>query len=355
MARFDREGGPLDVRSTGRGRGLTAQHLALALALGLGLGGVGGCRKAEIKDFVPGEKPAHLVKLELQTDWYAQAEHGGFYEAVAKGYYRDVGLEVNIRQAGPGIAIGQLLATGRIQFAIARGDEVIVQVARDIPIVAVAAQMEHDPQALLLHRESPVKSFQDLQGKAVMTTPGANWIAYVQKTQHIRFSVIPMTFGMAQFMVDPNYIQQCFVTNEPYYVEKNGGHARTLLLSESGFDPYRLLVGNADFVKSHPNITRAFVAASIRGWKEYLYGDPGPANRMILSRNVQMNEDFIGFGIRAMRQYHLVDGDAAKGEAIGRLSHARLQEQIDALQSLGVLDRKITPDDVADFRFTDSN
>lgn len=328
---------------------------ALTVALALGLAGLGGCRKVEIKDFTPGEKPAKLVRIELQTDWYAQAEHGGFYEALALGYYRDVGLDVNIRQAGPGIAVGQALATGRIQFAIGRGDESIVQVARDIPIVAVAAQMEHDPQALLLHSESPVKSFKDLQGKALMTSPGANWIAYVQQTQHITFSVIPLTFGMAQFMVDPNFIQQCFVTNEPYYVERNGGHARTLLLSESGFDPYRLIIGNAAFVKAHPNITRAFVQASIRGWKEYLYGDPTPANRLIIGRNVQMNDDFVAYSIRAMKQYHLVEGDAAKGEAIGRLSHARLQQQIDALQSLGVLDRKITPDDVADFRFTDSN
>ncbi len=312
------------------------------------------CQKPpSVQDLIPGRTGQPLVKIAVQTDWYAQADHGGFYQAVAKGYYREVGLDVTIRQAGPGLATGQLLASGRVQFAIGRGDEALVQVARDIPIVVVAAQMEHDPLALLIHAESPVKSFHDLQGKAVMTSPGANWIAYVQLTQHVNFSVIPLNFGMAQFMVDPNYIQQCFVTNEPYYVEKNGGHARTILIAESGFDPYRVITGNADFVKAHPNITRAFVEATLRGYRDYMYGDPTPGNRLIMAANVQMNEDFIGYGIRAIKAHHLLEGDPAKGDAIGRISRRRLQEQIDALQKIGALDRIITPDEVADFRFTE--
>jgi NitT/TauT family transport system substrate-binding protein len=309
-------------------------------------------RSASMPDLVPGRTGQPLARIILQTDWYAQADHGGFYQALAKGYYREVGLDVTIRPAGPGLATGQLLSTGRVQFAIGRGDEALVQVARDIPIVVVAAQMEHDPLALLIHAESPVKSFQDLQGKAVMTSPGANWIAYVQLTQHVKFSVIPLNFGMAQFMVDPNYIQQCFVTNEPYYVERNGGHARTILIAESGFDPYRVIMGNADFVKAHPNITRAFVEATLRGYRDYIYGDPTPGNRLIMAANVQMNEDFIAYGIRAIKAHHLLEGDPAKGDAIGRISRRRLQEQIDALQKIGALDRTVTPDEVADFRFT---
>ncbi len=314
---------------------------------------LGACGKVPKPDLPPGLAHPPLIKITLQTDWYAQPEHGGFYQALAKGFYREVGLDVTIRQAGPGIAVGQSLASGRLEFSIGRGDEAIVQAARDIPVVVVAAQMEHDPLAIMVHQESPVRSFRDLQGRAVMTTPGANWIQYLQLTQHIHFSVIPLNFGMAQFMVDPHFIQQCFVTNEPYYVERNGGHARTLLLADSGFDPYRVIMGNADFVRTHPRLTRAFVQASLRGYRDYLEGDPAPGNRLILAANVQMNEDLADYGIRAMKAYHLVEGDAAKGEAIGRLSRRRLQEQIDALQKIGALDRTVTPDEVADFRFTE--
>ena len=226
-----------------------------------------------------------------------------------------------------------------------------MQVARDIPVVVVAAQMQHDPLSLLVHAESPVKSFADLQGHSVMTTPGANWVAYVQNRYHVQFSIIPLNFGMAQFMADPGFIQQCFLTNEPYYVEKNGGHPRVIPLYESGFDPYRVLMGNAAFVAKHPDITRAFVQACLRGWKDYLYGDPAPAFAEIARRNVQMTPDFLAFSYRAMKKYRLVEGDDATGGLICKLSRKRLQGQIDALQELGVLDRSVSVDEVANMSF----
>jgi NitT/TauT family transport system substrate-binding protein len=288
----------------------------------------------------------YLTKVTLQTDWYAQAEHGGFYQALAKGFYRDVGLDVKIDQGGPSVPVGLKLATGVVQFAYGRGDEAIVEVARDIPVVVIGAAMQHDPEALLLHDESPVKSFKDLHGRSVMTVPGANWVTFVQMKYHIKFNIIPLNFGMAQFMADPQFIQQCFVTNEPYYVEKNGGHPRTILLSETGFDPYRVIVGNADYVARHPDIARAFVQASIRGWIDYLSADPAPANRQIEALNLQMTPDFIAYARDKMKEYRLVAGDAAKDESIGCLSRRRIQEQIDALQQLGALDRPLQVADV---------
>lgn len=319
-------------------------------ALSIVLAALSSCRKAP--EPIDIEELQKVPKITLQMDWYAQAEHGGYYMALVKGYYKEAGLDVTIREAGPGVAGGMRLASGGPIFGIGRGDEAIVEAARDIPVIMIAAQMQHDPQALLIHAGSPVNSFKDLNGRAIMTVPGANWIAYVQRTFHIQFSIIPMNFGMAQFMADPNFIQQCFVTNEPYYVEKNGGHAKTLLLADSGFDPYRVLMGNADYVAKHRDATRAFVQASIRGWKEYLYGDPTPAFREIAARNIQMTPDFLEFSYRAMKEKRLVDGDPSKGEAIGVLSRKRLQEQIDALQNLGVLDRTVKVDEVADLRFT---
>jgi NitT/TauT family transport system substrate-binding protein len=308
-----------------------------------------GCRRpAERRDPASGRV---LTRIVLQTDWYAQAEHGGFYQALAKGYYREAGLDVAIDQGGPMVPVGLKLATNLAQFAVGRGDETIVDAAREVPFVVVAAIMQHDPLALLLHQENPVRSFRDLDGKEVMTVPGANWITYLEKSYHIRFSIIPLNFGMAQFMADPNFIQQCFLTNEPYYVEKNGGHPRTIPMWETGFDPYRVLIGNADFVAAHPRETRAFVQASLRGWQDYLEGDPTPANRMISGLNLQMTPDFLAFSIGAMKRYRLVTGDPARGEAIGRLSRARLARQIEQLSLIGALDRPVTVDDVADFQF----
>jgi len=327
---------------------MTALRLGLALAC---IAGLCACRKAPSPtDFDKAHAP--LAKVTLQLDWYAQAEHGGYFQALVKGYYKEVGLDVTIKELGPGISGGQLLSSSSGNFSLGYSDETIVQVARDIPVVAVMAQMQHDPLALLLHQESPVKSFQDLEGHAVMTTPGANWVAYVQNKFHVHFSIIPLNFGMAQFMADPNFIQQCFLTNEPYYVEKNGGHPRVLPLSESGFDPYRVVNANAAFVAGHREITRAFVQASLRGWKDYLSGDPSPAFAEIARRNVQMTPDFLAYSYGAMKRYHLVEGSSAKNESTGALSRKRLQTQIDALQELGFLDRKVSVDEVADMEFT---
>jgi NitT/TauT family transport system substrate-binding protein len=308
-----------------------------------------GCRRGDSTYYDPatGRKMTRIV---LQTDWYAEAEHGGFYQAVAKGYYRDVGLDVTIDQGGPMIPIGLKTAIGVVQFAITRADESIVAVSRGIPYVIVGAMMQHDPQALLLHESNPVNTFRDLSGKTVMTVPGSKWVLYIQKVYNVRFSIIPLNFGMAQFMADPNFIQQCFVTNEPYYVEKNGGHPKTIMISSTGFDPYRVIEGNADFVATHPRETRAFVEASMRGWRDYLYGDPTPANREISRLNIQMKPDFLAYALRTMKRYRLVEGDPAKGEALGLVTRKRLQEQIDALQTIGALDHVVTPDDVADFK-----
>lgn len=327
---------------------MSALRLGLVLAVAAGLC---SCRRHPQPADFDALHPA-LPKITLQLDWYPQAEHGGYFQALVKGYYREAGIDVTLREMGPGMTGAQMLSSKKGIFSLTYSDEAIVQVARDIPIVVVAAQMQHDPLALLVHEECPVRSFADLQGRAVMTTPGANWVAYVQNKFHVQFSVIPLNYGMAQFMADNNFIQQCFLTNEPYYVEQNGGHPRVIPLSESGFDRYRVLAGNADFVADHPDLTRAFVNASRRGWIDYMNGDPSPAFAEIGRRNIQMTPDFLAYAYKAMKKYKLVEGDAAKGEAIGVLSRRRLQWQIDALQELGVLDRTVSVDEVAAMKFS---
>jgi NitT/TauT family transport system substrate-binding protein len=323
--------------------------LGAALLLGLLAGGCGA------SDPASGDRKAPLTKIILQTDWYAQAEHGGYYQAMLKGYYRDAGLDVTIQQSGPMVPIGQKLATGMVQFMIGRGDDAICQIARDIPFTIVAAHMEHDLQALLLHADSPVRSFADLEGRPVMTAPGSAWVSFMEQTYHVHIPIIPLDFGMARFMADPNFIQQCFLTNEPYYVGLHGSPARVLLFSDGGYDFYRVLAGNADWVRKHPRETRAFVQASIRGWDDYLNGDPTLANQEIMRENPQMEPDFIAYAIAAMKKYRLVTGDPAKGEANGLITRKRIQEQINILQSVGVLDRLVTPDEVANFTFTQPN
>ena len=321
------------LRSVGRIAGL------LIVAVGL----LAGCAKSPNADSSERPKLFHVI---VQTDWFPQAEHGGFYQAWVKGYYREAGLDVEIAEGGPG-ETGLKLPRGLVQFGMSRGDDAIVKIARKIPIVIIGALMQHDPQALLLHRDDPVSSFADLNGRTIMTFPGDNWITYVERKYRIHFSVVPMNYGMAQFMADPRFIQQCYLTNEAYYVEHNGGHPKVIPLSESGFDPYRVILGNSTFVKNHPLVARAFVAATVRGWNDYMNGDPTEANREILRRNPQMSSDLIAYAMKSMRTYRLISGSPERGESTGHLSQSRIRDQIDTLDKLGVLDSHVRVDDVA--------
>jgi NitT/TauT family transport system substrate-binding protein len=182
---------------------------------------------------------AKLEKVILQTDWYAQPEHGGFYQAQVKGYYREVGLDVEILQGGPNAIPPQKVALGTAQFGVGRTDELIIAAARGIPVVVLAALMQRDPQGVMFHPESGIRDFKDLDGRNVMAVPGAAWLTLVQLKYGIKMSVTPLDFGLSRFFADKRLVQQCFITNEPFYIRQQGVDVGVLLLSEAGIDPYR--------------------------------------------------------------------------------------------------------------------
>ena len=295
--------------------------------------------------------PKPLTKVTLQTDWYAQPEHGGFYQALAKGYYREAGLDVTIDQGGPNTMGGPRLLKGDIQFSIARSDDVIVTVSRGLPVVMVGALMQRDPQAIMFHTSSGIHGFKDLDGRNIMTTPAANFIPIMEKKYGIKISITPLDFGLSRFMADPNFVQQCFITNEPYYVRKQGADIGILLLSDSGFSPYRVWFTSKKFAAEHPDVVRAFTAASIRGWRDYIEGDHVAADRLIGAENRQMLPEFIAYSVGAMKEYKLPAGDPAKGETYGQIKAERIAEQIRQLVEIGVLETPLKVEDVFDPSF----
>lgn len=310
-------------------------HLLLVLSLSL----IVGCGDTP-------ESESGLIPITLQTDWYAQAEHGGFYQAVAEGYYEEVGLDVTIRQGGTGIIAPQLIATRKIDFAINRADDIMIHKSNGVPLIFVAALMQHDPQALLVHEESGIESFKDLDGRMVMTTPGGALVKYLEKTYDISINVTPMDYGMSRFLANKDFVQQCFITNEPYYIRKAGANPKTLLLSDSGFDPYRVIFTNPNFAKEEPEVVKAFVAASIKGWKSYMAGPREKANAVIAELNPKMTPEFIDYSISAMLEHQLVAG---KGDVdkTGLIEPRRVQEQIDALVDIGLIKERFEASEIA--------
>jgi len=295
-------------------------------------------------------KPA-LTPVTLSTDWYPEAEQGGFYQALARGFYREAGLDVRIVPGGPGTYPVQDLALGKVQFALAASDEVIMDVAQSMPLVIVGAFLQHYPEALLVHTESPVRSFADLGGATVIAVPGTGWVTHVQRKYGIRFNLVPMTFEISRFLADRTVIQQCYITNEPYYVKKTGVKARTLLISDSGYDPYRVIIVNRSLLRRQPDVVRAFVAASLRGWQDFAYGDPAPAVAAILRLNAQTTREFVEQSAAILRTGAFIKGDPAQGERVGAMKAGRLAGQIAMMADLRLIGAAYPVDRLATFAF----
>lgn len=310
----------------------------------------GGCSRERPAEAAVATKP-ELRKVVLQTDWFPQAEHGGFYQALARGFYAQAGLEVEIRSGGPGVGIKVPVAKGDVDFGLNRSDDVLVLASRGLPLVMVGAVFQHDPQALMVHETSAVKSFKDLKGKSVTASVGMAWIPYLQKKYRLKFDLKPNTYGLAGFLADREAVQQCFVTNEPFYALQQGVAVRTLPLTEAGYDVYHVIICRRELVRLAPDVVRVFLAASFRGWRDYLDGDPSPAHAEILKRNPQMSRELLEFSRGEMLIRSLVTGSREAGEDIGQLSLARLATQLDVLLDLKITDTPVAISAVATQEF----
>ncbi|MFZ9747486.1 MAG: ABC transporter substrate-binding protein [Opitutaceae bacterium] len=280
-------------------------------------------------------------RVTLQTDWFPQGEHGGFYQALAAGHYAAAGLEVEIWPGGPGAGIRLKVARGDADFGMLRADDVLLAASRGLPLVMVMATLQHDPLALMLHADSPVRAFPDLAGRTVIGNVGMAWMPYLERRFGITFEKRQNTYGLGEFLGRPDLIQQCMVTNEPYFARAQGRDVRWLSLAAAGYDAYHVVVARRALVRDRPELVRAFVAASILGWQEYLHGDPAAADALIRQRNPQMSPGLLAHSRRELVAGRFVTGDPAAGERIGRLDPARLAELAGQLRELGILEASL--------------
>ncbi len=310
--------------------------LSIALSLLL-LAIVSGCRA---------NKPAQsngLTPVTLQLDWYPQPEHGGFYTAQLLGYYKAQGLDVTIVPLPQYGGVAQQVASGKADFSLGSSDQILEWNSNGLPLVAVAATMQHDPQAVMVHKESSIHDFKDLEGRTIAAQTGATWLKYVISRYNLhQVRQVPSTLSVAPFLADPNYVQQIFVTSEPFFARQGGAEVRTLLISSSGYDPYRVQFTTRDFVLRNPDVVAKFVRASIRGWQEYLR-NPGPTNAHLLKLNPALNPAQVAYTVQALRNGGFVNGGDPSGAQVGRMSADRWQTGFDQLRSLGILHASFDP------------
>ena len=280
-----------------------------------------------------------VTPMTLQLDWYPQPEQGGFYTAQLLGYYKAEGLDVTILPLPQYGSVAQQVASGKADFGLGSSDQVLEWNSNGLPLVAVAATMQHDPQAVMVHKESPIQDFKDLEGHTIAAQTGATWLKYVisrYNLHHVR--QIPSTLSVANFLADPNYVQQIFVTSEPFFAKQGGAEVRTMLISSSGYDPYRVQFTTRDFALQHPEVVQKFVRASIHGWQEYLR-NPDATNAHLLKLNPALNPAQEAFTAQALRDGGFVNA----GGQIGRMSADRWQAGFVQLKSLGILHGSFDP------------
>jgi NitT/TauT family transport system substrate-binding protein len=274
------------------------------------------------------------------TNWYAQAEHGGFYQAVATGIYKKLGLDVTIKMGGPQVNIMQIMAAGQAECVMGSSDLQMMQVRESgVPVVTVSTIFQKDPQVLIAHDD--VKTFEQMKGKTILIAQSANrgyWPWVKAKYGLTDEQTRPYTFNVQPFVADKNVIQQGYLTSEPYAIQKVGVKANTLLLSDYGYPAYATTISCMDkTVKERAKAVAAFVRGSAEGWKSYL-ADPTPGNALIKKDNPNMTDDQLAYSVAKLKETGMVlGGDAAK-LGVGVMTEARLKASFDFLVGAKLLD-----------------
>jgi len=286
--------------------------------------------------------PAHaLEKFTYQTNWFAQAEHGGFYQAVATGLYKKAGLDVTIKMGGPQLNSLQMMAAGQADCMMSTDMAMLLARNTGVPVMTVASVFQKDPQVLIAHED--VKSFADMKGKTILISSAANtsywpWLkgAYGLQDSQVR----PYTFNIQPFIADKNIVQQGYLSSEPYAIEKEAKFKpNVFLLADHGWPPYATtIVCMEKTVRERPKAVAAFVKATMEGWKGYLKGDPAAANALIKKDNPNMTDDKIAVGIRLLNEQGIVFGGDVAKQGVGIITDERMKKTYDLMVAMKLLD-----------------
>ncbi len=294
--------------------------------------------------------PPHVAaqeKLTYMTNWYAQAEHGGFYQAVATGIYKKYGLDVTIKMGGPQVNILQLMAAGQTDCVMGSSDmQMMVARAGGLPVVTLASVFQKDPQVFIAHED--VKGLDGLKDKTILIAPSARqgyWLWLKNKYGLQDSQTRPYTFNIQPFVADKNTVQQGYLTSEPFAVQKAGVKANTFLFADNGWTSYATTISCLDeTVKNRPKAVEAFVKGTMEGWKSY-FADPAPANALIKKDNPNMTDEQLAYSVAKLKEMGIVAGGEAAKLGIGTLNEARIKQNYAFLVENKLIDpTKVTPE-----------
>ncbi|WP_129991798.1 MULTISPECIES: ABC transporter substrate-binding protein [unclassified Rahnella] len=277
-------------------------------------------------------------KIALLTSWYAQAEQGGYYQALATGLYKRYGLDVSIQSGGPQINGMQLLLSKRADVIIGYDLQLLESVQRGFQAKAIAAPFQYDPQGLLTH--ASVTSLDGLKDKTILVSSSgqSTWWPWLRARYQLSDAQVrPYTFNIQPFVADENVAQQAYVSSEVFQAQKAGVKSNFFLFSEHGYPPYGgILITRPDLISSRKDAMAKFVRASMEGWVSYLQ-NPAPGNALIKKDNPKMTDDLLDWGVEQIKAHHLIDGGDATTQGWGTMTQARWQKTRDFMVSAKLL------------------
>jgi NitT/TauT family transport system substrate-binding protein len=285
-----------------------------------------------------------LDKLSFNTDWRAQAEHGGYYQAIAAGLYKARGIELDLRPGGPSLNIGQMLLAGRVDMIMSNSFEAFTYVREQAPFFTIASIFQKDPQVMIAHPGTGFDSFEKMKGRPLLISNGSRstfW-PYLRKKYGLSDAQLrPYNFNMAPFLADPQAIQQGFLTSEVYSIAKAlGKEPEVLLIADAGFSAYQTTIAiSRKLAREKKELIQRFVDATLEGWAQYLEGGPATdaANALIKKDNPEQTDDRIHHAIKKLNDKGIVrSGDALTG-GIGAMSDARWQGFYESMVDVDVL------------------
>jgi NitT/TauT family transport system substrate-binding protein len=278
-----------------------------------------------------------LDKVSFGTNWVAEGEHGGFYQALADGTYRKYGLDVTIVPGGPSVNNRILLPVGKIDFFLSANTlQAFDAVEQKIPTIEVAALFQKEPQVVIAHPDQGVDKFADLKKLTLFISNEGVPTFYQWLKADFGFTdaqVRPYTFNPQPFLANKKSAMQGYVTSEPFAIAKAANFTpQVFLLADQGFSAYSTLIETRrELVDKNPDLVQRFVDASIVGWYNYLYGNNSPANALIRKQNPEMTDELLAYCVAALKKYGIVDSGDALTLGVGAMTDARMKEFFDEM------------------------
>jgi NitT/TauT family transport system substrate-binding protein len=319
--------------------------------------GLAACAGKGSEKSAPQPGKPELTRIVFVTDWKAQAEHGGFYEALAEGLYEKRGLDVSITQGGPSVNVPQLIAGGAADFGMGSNGFIPLNMLKEgVKVKAVMAVFQKDPQVLMAHPRDDVNSLADMKGKPIMISDAATtafWPWLKAKYGFADTQIRRYTFNLAPFIVDPKAIQEGYLSSEPYTAEQEGHFKpQVFLLADNGYPGYaNMVLVPQKWIDTNPKAVQSFVDATIEGWMDFLYVDAAPANARIKKDNPEMTDPLIAQAIEKMKSYGVAMSGGALDLGLGSMTDARWKTFFDTMSTEGLYDPALPYAQAYDLQF----